>query len=180
MHWIDPASLPESRGKVIHFILNPKGELDGLILNRNRVVHFPPHMSQQVARNLNVGDEVRVRAVRPKGASVLAAVSLTGPNGKEILDQGPDHSSTKKAKPPSDKDTTVSGTVTHALHGPKGELRGAFLDTAVCLRVPPHAAEELSEYFTVGASVEASGKTVKNRFGQVVDVREIGFLTEPA
>ena len=31
MHWIDPDSLPETRGIVKGFLLNPHGELDGIV-----------------------------------------------------------------------------------------------------------------------------------------------------
>jgi hypothetical protein len=174
MHWIDASSLPETRGRVLHFLLNPHGELDGLILSRNRVVHFPPHMSQAVARNLKLGDQIKVRALRPRGAPIFAAVSITGPNGKEIIDEGPrEH---KKNVPRQGKELTIAGTVTHSIHGPKGELRGAFLDTGVSLRVPAHAAGELVNYLAVGARVEATGTNIKNKFGSVVDVAEISLL----
>lgn len=66
MHWIDPASLFETRRKVVHFLLNPAGVLDGLILSRKRVVHFPPHMAGLVARNIAIGDAVRIRGVITK------------------------------------------------------------------------------------------------------------------
>ena len=29
MHWIDPAHLPETKGKVDRFLLNPHGDADG-------------------------------------------------------------------------------------------------------------------------------------------------------
>lgn len=176
MHWIDPASLFETRGKVVHFLLNPAGVLDGLILSRKRVVHFPPHMAGLVARNIAIGDAVRIRGVKPKGAPVLAAVSLTGPNGRELIDEGPDHAGHKDNPLPVKKLKVVNGTVSYALHGPKGELRGAFLDSRISIRMPPHAAKELANYLAPGAHVQAKGMSVQNRFGTVVDVEEISFL----
>ncbi|WP_321894966.1 hypothetical protein [Paraburkholderia heleia] len=52
MHWIDPHGLPETRGTVTRFLLNPQGELDGFVLGLRhpRQVHFPPHLSRQIAR----------------------------------------------------------------------------------------------------------------------------------
>jgi hypothetical protein len=176
MHWIDPESLPLTRGKVKHFLINPRGEIDGMILSGKRVVHVPPHMSRMIGKNIAVEDLIRVRAVRPRGAPVLAAVSVTGPNGRELIDMGPDHEGPRATALPSPKATEVEGIVTHALHGPKGELRGAFLDTGVSLRMPPHAAEELSEYLAVGAHVQAAGHRIKNKYGVTVDVEEISFL----
>ena len=45
MHWIDPACLPETKGVVDRFLINPHGAADGLLLKDGKEVHFPPHMS---------------------------------------------------------------------------------------------------------------------------------------
>src|SRR6266699_615109 len=52
MHWIDPAQLPQTKGVVERFLLNPHGELDGLILHDGTEVHFPPHLSTAVGKAL--------------------------------------------------------------------------------------------------------------------------------
>jgi hypothetical protein len=77
MHWIDPTCLQETRGTVSQFLLNSHGELDGLILSNGRQVHFPPHLSRQIAKHISVGDKVRVRGVKPRAADIVAAVQLT-------------------------------------------------------------------------------------------------------
>jgi hypothetical protein len=178
MHWIDPASLPETRGTVTRFLLNPHGELDGFVLGRARQVHFPPHLSKQVARQIAIGDAVKVRGVRPRGVDMIAAISITPKNGRVILDEGPDHDREPQhtAKKPMD----ASGKVLLALHGPKGELRGALLDDGTSLRMPPHAAAELAAYLTPGAHVHAWGQGVKNKFGRTIEVEEIAELVDAA
>lgn len=72
MHWIDPDCLPETRGTVTRFLLNPHGEFDGFILDDSRQVHFPPHLSKQLARNVKMGDLVTVRGIKPRGADMVA------------------------------------------------------------------------------------------------------------
>ena len=182
MHWIDPAYLPEIRGKVSQFLLNPHGELDGFVLERSarirQQVHFPPHMSRRVAKHMAIGDTVRVRGVKPRGADLVAAVSLTTTDGVEIIDEGPPHhhgangpASAMKKKP-----MDVQGKVVLRLFGPKGELRGALLDEGTSLRMPPHAAIELAAYLTPGVHVQAWGDGVKSKLGRTVEVREIAEL----
>ncbi len=157
MHWIDPDSLPETRGKVTRFLLNPHGELDGVVLG-SRQVHFPPHLSKQIARHVSPGDEIRVRGVKPRRADMIAAVSLTTKSGVLILDEGPHHGGEKHHRPHVErKAMDASGEVVLSLFGPKGELRGALLDDGTSLRMPPHAATELAEYLTPGAHVHALG-----------------------
>ncbi|WP_244850912.1 hypothetical protein [Caballeronia sp. SL2Y3] len=178
MHWIDPDCLPETRGTVTRFLLNPHGEFDGFILDDSRQVHFPPHLSKQLARNVKMGDLVTVRGIKPRGADMVAAVAVMTKAGRTILDEGPD--SGGKHHPPEVemRQMEASGEVLLALHGPKGELRGALLDDGTSLRMPPHAAEALSEYLTPGAHVHAWGYGVKNRLGRSIEVDEIAHLID--
>ena len=48
MDWIDSAYLPETKGTLDRFLLNPHGDADGLLLTDGMEVHFPPHMSKPV------------------------------------------------------------------------------------------------------------------------------------
>ena len=184
MHWIDPACLPETAGQVSQFLLNPHGELDGFILERSdrtpQQVHFPPHLSQRVARHVAIGDTVRVRGIKPRAADLVAAISLTTKDAVEIVDEGPQSHHDAHAHAPAleTKPTDVQGEVVLQLFGPKGELRGALLDDGTALRMPPHAATELAAYLTPGAHVQAWGDGVESRFGRTVNVHEIAELVD--
>ncbi|SAL48356.1 hypothetical protein [Caballeronia humi] len=177
MHWIDPACLPETRGRVTQFLLNKHGELDGLVLDHERQVHFPPHLSKQVAKHIAPGDTIRVRGVKPRDADLIAAVSLMSKQGVEILDEGPNHDAPKHEKPEG-RPMDVQGEVVLSLYGPKGELRGALLDDGTSLRMPPHAAAELIDYLSPGAHVQAWGHGVKTRHGRTLEVHEIAELVD--
>jgi hypothetical protein len=174
MHWIDPACLPETRGTVTQFLLNPHGELDGAILDGTLQVHFPPHLSKQVAKHIALGNRLRVRGVKPRGADVIAAVTLKSQQGVEIIDEGPQHH--EHPSKPEGKSMDVQGEVVRSLYGPKGELRGALLDDGTSLRMPPHAAAELANYLVPGAHVQAWGHGVRNKFGRTIDVHDIAEL----
>ncbi|MFM0238900.1 hypothetical protein [Paraburkholderia phytofirmans] len=179
MHWIDPECLQETRGTVTRFLLNPHGELDGLILDNERQVHFPPHLSKLVAKHVSVGDKVRVRGVKPRAADIVAAVQLTSATGIVILDEGPHHHGERHEKPHADKRAMeVTGEVELSLYGPKGELRGALLTDGTSIRMPPHAAENLSSYLAPGAHIQVWGHGVKNRHGKTIDVDDIAELVD--
>jgi hypothetical protein len=174
MHWIDPACLPETQGTVTQFLLNPHGELDGFIVNGDRQVHFPPHLSAQIVAHIAVGDAVTVRGIRPRAAHMVAAVSIGIEGGEVILDEGPHHEGEAPEKPniePHPMEAT--GTVRLSLYGPKGELRGAMLDDGTSLRLPSHAATELQAYLTPGVHIQAWGHGVQNSYGRTLDVHEI-------
>ncbi|MBN3760862.1 hypothetical protein [Burkholderia sp. Ac-20365] len=181
MHWIDPNSLPETRGTVTRFLLNPHGELDGLVLGSRQPqqIHFPPHLSRQITRHVSVGDEIRVRGIKPRSADMIAAVSVTTKTGKVILDEGPPHNGEKHQRPEAERrPMQASGEVVLSLFGPKGELRGALLDDGTSLRMPPHAATELASYLAPGTHVHAWGHGVGNRHGRTIEVDEIAELVE--
>lgn len=177
MHWIDPACLPETRGRVTLFLLNPHGEIDGLILDGRRQVHIPPHLGRKLARLVANGDRIRVRGVKPRGADMIAAVQLTASDGREIVDEGPDHDAPKPPAAPH-KPMEASGEVTLSLYGPKGELRGALLADGTSLRMPPHAAAELADYLSPGVHVHAWGDGVATRYGKTIDVTDIAELVD--
>ena len=190
MHWIDPVCLPVTRGAISAWLINPKGDLDGVVLDDQTQVHFPPHMGDAVAKRFKVGDVVHVRGVKPRGVEMVAAVSLTSADGHTVDDLGPgskdggkDGEKAKAGKASKDKAGKdkkdgkpafgeTEGNVVMSLYGPKGELRGALLDNGVSLRVPPHAAQELVAYLTPGAKVHAWGQGVKSRFGRTLDVSD--------
>lgn len=179
MHWIDPNCLQETRGTVTQFLLNPHGELDGFVLGKNKQVHFPPHMSRQVARHFSIGDQVKVRGVKPRSADIIAAVLLISSAGVAVLDEGPHHVGGKHEKPHAERrPMEVMGEVKLSLYGPKGELRGALLTDGTSIRMPPHAAAELVGYLKPGAHIQVWGHGVKNKYGHTVEADDIAELVD--
>jgi hypothetical protein len=179
MHWIDPAHLPQSKGTVDRFLINPHGDADGMLLTSGKEVHFPPHMSKLVVAAFKPGDPVKVRGVRPRGADMVAAVSLQAGDATPIVDNGPAkekgaHKGEKKLKPEPHKPVEVEGIVKHVLHGPKGENRGALLEDGTIVRIAPHAAESLHDELAAGHKLAARGGRLTNALGTVIDAREIG------
>lgn len=179
MHWIDPDCLQETRGTVTQFLLNPHGEMDGFILGRDKQVHFPPHLSRLVAKHISIGDKVRVRGIKPRDANIVAAIQLTSATGVTILDEGPHQHGERHEKPHIEKrPMELTGEVKLPLYGPKGELRGALLTDGTSIRMPPHAAAELSSYLEPGAHIQVWGHGVKNRYGRTIEVDDIAELVD--
>ena len=175
MHWIDPDGLPEVAGVLERFVLNPHGEVDGFVMKDKQasiLVHTPPHMEGELTRHLARGDKVRVRGVRPRGAKLLAAVSVTTADGREIVDEGPDHD--RKHPKVNHEPMSVQDLVELSLFGPKGELRGALLADGTVLRVGPKEAEQFAILLAPGAKLAARGDGLTTKHGRVNNVLEIG------
>ena len=176
MHWIDPDFLPEVKGTVERFLLNPHGEIDGFVMNSEPqasvLVHTPPHMETELTRHVIVGDVVGVRGVRPRKADLIAAVAVTTTNGACIIDPGPDHD---REHPKLEKTKmSAEGTVRLSLFGPKGELRGALLAEGTAIRIGPKQAEQVAKLLHPNAKIAVRGDGIETKHGRVVNAKEIG------
>jgi hypothetical protein len=180
MHWIDPDFLPGINGTVERFIANSHGEIDGILLayegNKLLLVHVPPHLDQKLEDVIRPGDAVRVRGVRPRGADMIAAVSITAQDGCTIVDNGPDDQPIRQAAHPGGNPKTVehSGTVRLSLYGPKGELRGALLEDGSIVRLGPKEAVRVAAWLAPRAFVAVRGNGIDTKHGRVVAAKEIG------
>jgi len=179
MHWLDPNYLPVTKGTLHQFLLNPHGDADGMILTDGAEIHFPPHMGEEIAAAIHPGHTVTVHGVKPRDANVIAAVSVESASGKKIVDNGPPHHDeehgTKEHKAELKQEPMhAEGVVKQALHGPKGETRGALLVDGRIIRFHPHEAKGLSDLLKAGAYIAVKGEGLKTKIGTVIDAREIG------
>jgi hypothetical protein len=178
MHWIDPDYLPEITGTVDQFLVNKHGEADGFLLTDGSEVHVPPHLSSRLLRDVRPGSEVRVRGVRPRGVKMVAAVAIDTAKGR-ILDEGPgareDDDAFERAR---HSPMSAEGIVKQAIHGPKGEKRGAVLEDGRIIRLPPYEAKRFSDLLRKGARISVNGDGATTSFGTVVEAHEIGTSAE--
>ncbi|WP_407175136.1 hypothetical protein [Bradyrhizobium sp. STM 3562] len=178
MHWIDPNCLPEVKGTIERFVLNPHGEIDGFVMIAENealtLVHMPPHLEAELVSHVKPGDAVSVRGVRPRGTALLAAVAVTAPDATEIIDRGPDHDR-EPAPKLEKKKMSAAGAVRLSLFGPKGELRGALLADGTVIRIGPKEAKEVARLLAPGASVAVSGDGAETKHGRIIHAKEIGI-----
>jgi hypothetical protein len=178
MHWIDPAALPETVGAINSLIYNADGEIDGLVLDGDRLVHVPPHMAHELGpQRLRVGAPIRVRGVKPRRAHMIVAVSITA-DGRCVEDDedGPDAHEPPPA--PATMAVDIVGQVRLTLHAPRGEVCGALLEDGTVVRVWPRHNEGLAEYFEPGRRIEIWGQAFRRGGMQVVDVEHVAFIAE--
>ncbi len=183
MHWIDPDHLPKTNGVVDRFLINPHGEIDGILLADDLEVHVPPHLSAEIRAAVKPGATLAVYGVRSRHAEMIAAVAIEADSGRRIVDNGPPN---KERKHPKQHDAghkhrqaphsvlEAEGIVRRPLHGPKGEVRGALLEDGRIIRVPPHEAEERATLLQAGAGLAARGPGIVVDGATVIDAREFG------
>lgn len=163
----DPSQLPETKGTVKLYTLTPRGDVDGLILDDGTEIKLPPHLTGQVVFAIKPGDAVTVRGLKARALALVDGASVRNDaTGATVVDNGrPDRAGTE---------TTLSGKVTMALHGKRGEVNGALLDNGTTLRLPPPEAARWTNLLQAGQTVHVRGVSLVTPLGTVVDVSAIG------
>ncbi|MGY2051027.1 hypothetical protein [Methylobacterium sp. JK268] len=163
----DPSSLPETKGTIRQYTLTPRGDVDGLILQDGTEVKLPPHLTGQVVYAIRPGDAVTIRGMKARALPLVDAASIRNDaSGVTIVDAGPPGR--------GGDETTLTAKVTMPLHGKRGEVNGALLDTGASLRLPPHEAVRWNAFLQPGQSVSLRGAVSTTALGTVIDVRAIG------
>jgi hypothetical protein len=84
MYRLEKDQLPHVTSGVDHFLVNPHGDTDGLVLTNGLEVHFPPHLSAEVLAVVRAGDRVTIYGVVPRATTTLTAVAIETEDGTHI------------------------------------------------------------------------------------------------
>lgn len=80
----ETGELPHVTSDVDHFLVNPDGGTDGLMLSNGLEVHFPPGFSAEVLAVVRAGDRVTIHGRVPRATASLTAVAIETQDGKRI------------------------------------------------------------------------------------------------
>ena len=186
-----PASVPwdqqvDVTGTVKAFMLTPIGEIEGMILTNGTEIHVPPHLTEQVASAVRLGEAVAVRGWNVGVPNFHRRYGVDGPTRPER--RRPRSAASRSATTsPAARTTragaqmaTVQGRILQVLHGPRGDVNGAILDDGTTLKFPPPSAWQMSSLLQPGQSVVAQGWSLSNSYGRVVDVQSITSAQQAA
>lgn len=176
MHWLDPDYLPETKGTLDRFIVNPEGDIDGLLLTDGTEVHTPPHLSPQLANALAPGRKVAVRGVKPRHSDLIIAIAVRPGRGAQIIDEGPAHrkSGARLRVRRQRKAVVHGGPIEHLLHGPKGDVHGTLLEDGSVVRFPPHVGEAYAALLIPGQELWVRGHIVAIDQGEAIVAEALG------
>lgn len=173
-------------GTVRAFTLTPVGDIEGIILTKGTEIHVPPHLTEQVAAAVRLGEAIAVRGWNVGAPNFVIAAALTSQRGQSVVDQGPPPPGTRPPPPPPGQPApgaqmaTVQGRILQVLHGPRGDMNGAILDDGTTLKLPPPSAQQFVSLLQPGQSVVAQGWSLSNSYGRVVDVQSITSAQQAA
>jgi len=159
-------------GIVARLLINPFGEIDGLLLASGSVVRFPPHMSDALAAAVQVGDTIQAMGLAETAGSFKAYAITNLGNGRGVVEVAP---STQRPPPHLRQASLIrmeaSGNVVTLLAGPRGEANGVMLEDGTVVRFPPHAAPP---DLAVGQPFAAAGFGTANTYGRAFEAMAIG------
>jgi len=186
----DPAQLPETKGHVTQYLLNPRGMVDGLLLDNGAEIQLNPMVATQLVFAVRPGDAVTVHGMKARAVPVVMAMSVTndatgktvvigprqhmpeaGPKGEHGMMRGPGkmHEGMMQGT-----GLELSGKVKAALHNPRGETDGVLLEDGSQVRLPPPEAKRLADQIKPGSMIAVRGMGSDTVLGKVVAARQIG------
>jgi hypothetical protein len=168
---------PAAQGVASRLLINPLGEVDGLLLDTGLIVTFPPHMSEQLAAVVKAGDPVTVKGYPETPTQIKGYVITNNRSNQTVMTQPKPPKGTKM--PPhlrgaGLKEMSAQGEVRHLRYGKHGEINGLILSDGTIVRFPREASRQFLHLFRVGQSIAASGYGTQNELGRALEATALG------
>ena len=84
MDLFETGHLPHVTSDVDHFLVNPDGGADGMLLANGLEVRFPPGFSAEVMAVVRAGDRVTIHGRVPRATASLTALAIETQDGTRI------------------------------------------------------------------------------------------------
>jgi len=170
------------QGVVSQYLMNPNGEVDGLLLKDGTQVHFPPHMSADLTQTVGPAGRISAQGVHENAIHFRAFTIFNTKTGQSVNEVRP--SQFGPPLPPELrgvelKPLQVEGKIKVVLVAPRGETDGAVLENGTIIRVPPYVGAQYSVWLQVGQPIVVHGYGTENRFGRSLQATAIGLSGQP-
>ena len=167
----------EVEGTVSQYLLNPRGEVDGLLLDDRTVIKFPPHLARELVQVIRPKERVRVNGHLEAEKLLKAHVIANPATGRAIREIKPTPPERAGALGPL-QPLGVTGVIRVVRRNPHGEIDGVVLEDGTLLHLPAHGGRQFAELLREGRSLSAAGFGTANEFGQTIAVAMLGPSTD--
>jgi hypothetical protein len=172
-----PAATESYGGTVSQYLLNPRGDVDGLLLSDGTQVHFPPHLNAQLTQTVKPSDRIVAEGVREGDINFRAVQITNASTGQSVMDTPP--TDAERPLPPGLaqddlKPLQTQGKVKVALTNPRGDVDGVVLENGAIVHFPPDVGIRMSAQLQPGSAISAKGYGTANQYGLAMDAMEIG------
>lgn len=170
-----PSSLrkrPVAEGIVTRYLLDPRGEIEGLMLQDGTQMHITSRAADKLLQAIKPGHHVRVHGHRQDDVPVVQADVIFNASTGTIftvpfrldfpVPEQEQHLSMTEMK----AEGTIEALLFHAL---KGVVQGMLLSDGTQVRLPPDISEDLRRSFRLGEQVIAEGNGTVNQYGRCME-----------
>ncbi|HET7062525.1 MAG TPA: hypothetical protein VFI43_10145 [Nitrosospira sp.] len=168
---------PAAQGKVTRFLVNPFGEVDGLLLDTGNLVTFPKHMGEQLAAAVKPGDTVEIKGYPEAAGQIKGYVITNSRSGESLMVQPKPPKGVMKMpkhlQSVSLRAMNAQGEIRHLHYGKRGEINGVILSDGTTVRFPHEASYQFAPMLKIGQSITVSGYGTKNQYGQALEATEL-------
>lgn len=164
-------------GTVAQYLINPRGDVDGLLLGDNTIVHFPPHLSAQLVAAVQPQATVKVAGFSAVAGTIRATTITNMATGKSITDTPPAAGAPPPPPPSSasaQQEMNASGTIKALLRAPRGEVDGVVLNDGTIVHFGPRNGTEFASMLVVGQPFAAKGMGIANQYGRSFEANALG------
>ena len=171
-------------GRVERWLVNPNGEVDGLLLADGTQVGFSPRLSADAQSALKAGDNVEITGRRAANAPMIRAASLKATGSGRVVTVQPPAPGEAKPAPRAARDPgaltaiNASGRVARILYTGRGDANGVLLDSGTIVRFPPHVGAAYASSLQPGSVLEARGWGTRSANGTSLEATAMGKSTD--
>lgn len=172
---------PAAQGIIRQYILDPRGEVQGLLLSDGAQVAFTSRLQRDVVASMKLGTPIRIEGRRHRhfplvepdtmvntdsGAAIQVPSFLEGPlpQGKEIL---------------SVQQMRAEGPIDGFLFDRSGRVSGLVLKSGTQVWLPPDVNDHFRQSLHVGDYIVVEGNGTENEYGRAMEPIAMGFQGGP-
>jgi len=161
-------------GVVKRYLINPEGDVDGLLLTDNALVMFPPHLGTQVIALMAPGERVRIVGDTTPGGTVRAQQIINVRTGEAIADLPPPPRLPRELRGTGLVKLAASGSILRVTTAPRGEPDGVLLADGTVVKLTPPVASQFTSLLQPGTVIAAQGYGTRNRYGESLQATAFG------
>lgn len=168
-------------GRVVRWLQNPNGDVDGLLLEDGTQVALPPMQSARVLQVVRLSDTVQVAGMRGSdlAAGPVRATQLRTAAGGTLALEGAEPGGAAPVPPPPREPSALTpmsatGRISTLLYGGRGEINGVLLADGTSVRFPPHVGVDIADDLKVGGTLYARGYGTRNGQGSAFEATRLG------
>ena len=168
---------PVAEGVIERYILDPRGEIEGLLLADGSYMYVTSRAEKELLRVLTPGDRVRVygRRTRDEGLVQADIIKNLTKGTTFVVPLRLDLPMQEQERRLSMTEMYAKGTIRVLLyHALRGIVQGMVLSDETQVRLPPDTSAELRRSLHVGDSVTIRGNGTCNKFGRAIEALAIG------